>query len=155
MQSGVGFVVAAMGRLVIHKGRQYLMVLLMAVGALDVVSNKVPASNDLADQEERIGLSSDQSSLQVLVLGDVLPCVGRAGRLDKLDGGILGSLNLGTRGRGHTLADVDLLGNLTSNLGVVKDRAYSLCVQSPLTTLLGKYEKKGCTLLSRSSCRSN
>lgn len=100
------------------------MVLLVAVGALDIVSDKVPASNNLADQEESVGLSSDQTGLEVLVLGNVLPCVGRAGGLDELEGGLLGSLDLSARGRGHTLADVDLLGNLTSDLGVVDNGAY-------------------------------
>lgn len=104
--------------------KRYLMVLFVAVGALDIISDKVPASNNLADQEEGVGLSSDQTGLQVLVLGDVLPCVGRAGRLDKLEGGLLGRLDLSARGRGHTLTNVDLLGNLTSDLGVVDDGAY-------------------------------
>lgn len=105
------------------------MVLLVAVGALDVVSDKVPASNNLANQEEGVSLSSDQTGLQVLILGDVLPCVGRTGRLDKLEGSLLGRLDLSTRGRGHTLTDVDLLGNLTSDLGVVDNGAYYIMQQ--------------------------
>jgi len=100
------------------------MVLSVAIGALDIITDKVPASNDLSKEEEGVSLSSDQTGLQVLILGDVLPCAGGAGRLQELEGSLLGSLELGAGGRSHTLANVDLLGNLTSDLGVVEDRAY-------------------------------
>lgn len=99
------------------------MVLGVAIGRLDVVADEVAAANNLANQEEGIGLSSDKTSLDVLLLGDVLPCVGGASILGELQSGLLGSFELGSRRRGHTLTDVDLLGNLTSNLGIVQDRA--------------------------------
>lgn len=98
---------------------------MVAVSALDIVTDKVPASNDLAEQEEGVGLSGNKTGLQVLVLGNVLPHVGRAGSLGELGNGLLGSLKLSTSRRGHTLADVNLLCDLTSNLGVVQHRAYS------------------------------
>lgn len=105
------------------KGLIDLVVLGVAIGRLDVVADKVAAANNLANQEEGIGLSSDKTSPDVLLLGDVLPCVGGASILGELQSGLLGSLKLSSRGRGHTLTDVDLLGNLTSNLGIVQDRA--------------------------------
>ena len=104
-------------------GNSNLMVLSVAIDALDIVTDKVPTSNDLAKEEEGIGLSDDQTSLQVLILGDVLPCVSGTGGLQELQGRVLGGLDLSARGRGHTLTNVDLLGNLASDLGVVEDRA--------------------------------
>lgn len=99
------------------------MVLSVAIDALDIVTDKVPASNNFSKEEESVSLSSDQTGLQVLILGNVLPCVGGTSRLQELQGSLLSSLKLSTGRRGHTLTNVNLLGNLTSNLGVVEDRA--------------------------------
>lgn len=100
-----------------------LVVGVVAVGALDVITDKVPASNDLANHEEGVGLSSNETGLQVLFLGVVLPRAGGAGSLRELENRLLGSLDLGTARRGHTLADVDLLGDVTNDLGIVENGA--------------------------------
>lgn len=44
------------------------LVVIVAICALDIVSDKVPASDNLADHEEDIGFSSDETGVEVLGL---------------------------------------------------------------------------------------
>lgn len=90
--------------------------------ALDVIADQVPASDNFADHEEGVGLRGDETGLEVLSLGDVLPGVDGTSVPEELEGGILGGLDLGSRGRSHALTNVDLFGNLACYLGIVQDR---------------------------------
>lgn len=98
-----------------------LVVVIVAICALDIVSDKVPASDNLADHKEDVSLGSDETSIEILGLCDVSPGLCLACIPDELQGGVLCGLDLCARGRGHALADVDLLGNLAGDLGIVQD----------------------------------
>lgn len=99
----------------------FLVVVIVAICALDIVSDEVPASDNLADHEEDVRFGGDEAGVEVLGLCDISPGLCLACVPDELQGSVLGGLDLGTRGRGHTLADVNLLGNLACDLGIVQD----------------------------------
>lgn len=95
--------------------------MILAICALDIVSDKAPASDNLADHEEDVSLGSDETCVEILSLCDFSPGLCLACVPDELQGGVLCSFDLRARGRGHALADVNLLGNMARNLGIVQD----------------------------------
>lgn len=96
----------------------------MLLGRGHLVTNEVSSANNLTEGEETENLDTVGGVLEDIVLGDGLSTVndllGFEGvGLDRVEDGLVHGLELGDSGGSKALLEVDLLSELTSDLGPV------------------------------------